>query len=136
VLPAISLSLLSSALVVRVTRASVRQEIGAEYVQTAVARAVPRRVIVGRHVLRNAAGPILTAGGLQIAALFAGAVVVESAFGLPGLGALLVNSVNQKDFPTVQAVALLMVAGFVVTNLLVDVLHAAIDPRLRQTVAR
>jgi peptide/nickel transport system permease protein len=136
VLPAISLSLLSSALVVRVTRASVRQETGAEYVQTAVARAVPRRVIVGRHVLRNAAGPILTAGGLQIAALFAGAVVVESAFGLPGLGALLVNSVNQKDFPTVQAVALLMVAGFVVTNLLVDVLHAAIDPRLRQTVAR
>jgi peptide/nickel transport system permease protein len=122
--------------VIRVTRASVRNEMRAEYVQTAESRAVPRRVVIWRHVLRNAAGPILTVGGLQFAALFAGTVVVETAFGLPGLGSLLVSSINQKDFPTVQAVSLLMVSAFVVTNLVVDVLHAAIDPRLRGTVTR
>jgi peptide/nickel transport system permease protein len=136
ILPAISLALLASSLVTRVTRASVRRELEAEYVQTATARAVPRRVIIWRHVMRNAAGPILTAGGLQIAALFAGTLVVESAFGLSGLGSLLVNSINQKDFPTVQAVALLMVTAFVLTNLVVDVLHAAIDPRLRLAATR
>jgi peptide/nickel transport system permease protein len=134
ILPAVSLALLASALVLRVTRASVRGEIQKEYVQTATVRAVPRRVIIWRHVMRNAAGPILTAGGLQIAALFAGTLVVESAFGLSGLGSLLVDSINQKDFPTVQAVALLMVTAFVLTNLVVDVLHAVIDPRLRRGV--
>jgi peptide/nickel transport system permease protein len=85
-------------------------------------------------VLRNAAAPILTAGGLQIASLFAGVVIVESAFGLQGLGSLLLSSVSQKDFPTVQAVTLIMVTAFVLTNLIVDLIQAGIDPRVRKAV--
>jgi peptide/nickel transport system permease protein len=91
-------------------------------------------VLIWRHVLRNAAAPILTAGGLQIASLFAGVVIVESAFGLQGLGSLLLSSVSQKDFPTVQAVTLIMVTAFVLTNLIVDLIQAGIDPRVRKAV--
>lgn len=133
-LPALSLSLLAAALVTRVTRAAVRAELGNEYVITAKARAMPWRSLILRHVLRNAAAPILTTGGLQIASLVAGTVIVESAFGLPGLGSLLLSSVNQKDFPTVQGVTLIMVTAFVVINLVVDLVQAGIDPRVRRVV--
>ncbi|MEU0685412.1 ABC transporter permease [Streptomyces uncialis] len=132
VLPALSLALISSALLARVTRAAVRAELGKEYVETARARGVPTRRVIRAHVLPNAAPPLLTVGGLLVAALLAGTVVVENAFGLPGMGSLLIGSVNQKDFPTVQAVTLLMVTGFVLVNLLVDVAQQLLDPRLRQ----
>jgi peptide/nickel transport system permease protein len=134
ILPAASLALLSAALVTRVTRTSVRAELGREYVTTAETRALPRHVVIRRHILRNAAAPILTAGGLQIASLFAGTVIVETAFGLQGLGSLLLSSVSQKDFPTVQAITMIMVTAFVVTNLVVDVAQALIDPRIRAAV--
>ncbi|WP_329022734.1 ABC transporter permease [Streptomyces sp. NBC_00690] len=132
VLPALSLALISSALLARVTRAAVRAELDKEYAQTARARGIPHRQVVRRHVLPNAAPPIVTVGGLLVAALFAGTVVVENAFGLPGLGSLLIGSVNQKDFPTVQAVTLLMVTAFVLANLAVDIAQQLLDPRLRQ----
>lgn len=135
ILPAASLALLSSALIVQVTRSAVRTELDREYVLTTRARAIPKRVLVTRHVLRNAAAPILATSGLQIASLFVGTVIVETLFGLPGLGSLLLSSVGQQDFPTVQAVTLLMVFAFVVTNVLVDLLQAAIDPRVREVVA-
>ncbi|MFI1018685.1 ABC transporter permease [Streptomyces sp. NPDC020965] len=128
ILPALSLALISSALLARVTRAAIRDELGKEYVQTARARGIPVRRIVRRHVLPNAAPPIVTAGGLVVAALFAGTVVVENAFGLPGMGSLLIGSVNQKDFPTVQAVTLLMVTAFVVVNLAVDTVQRLLEP--------
>ncbi|MCM2389247.1 ABC transporter permease [Streptomyces albipurpureus] len=132
VLPALSLALIASALLARVTRAAVRAELDKEYTQTARARGIPGRLIVVRHVLPNAAPPIVTVGGLLVAALFAGTVVVENAFGLPGMGSLLIGSVNQKDFPTVQAVTLLMVTAFVLANLVVDITQQLLDPRLRQ----
>jgi peptide/nickel transport system permease protein len=134
VLPSVSLAIVAAALITRVTRATVRAELGRDYVLTIQARALPKRVLVLRHVLRNAAAPILATSGLQIASLLVGTVIVENAFGLPGLGSLLVSSVNQKDYPTVQAVTLIMVAAFVLTNLLVDLLQAAIDPRVRPSV--
>jgi len=133
-LPSAALAVASFALVTRVTRASVRAELDRDYVLTAQARAIPRRDVIGRHILRNAAAPILATTGLQLASLLVGTVIVENAFGVPGLGSLLLSSVNQKDYPTVQAITLIMVSAFVVTNLVVDILQALIDPRVRVAV--
>jgi peptide/nickel transport system permease protein len=107
-------------------------ELRSEHVMTARARGLPRTIIVRHHVLRNALVPILTVAGVQLASLIAGTIVVEQVFGLNGLGQLLVSSVNQKDLPVVQAVCLIMVAVFVITNTAVDVLYSTLDPRIRR----
>lgn len=130
-LPAVSLAIIASGMVARVSRAATREQAASEHVVTARSRGVSRRRVVRSHVLRNAAGPIVTVTGLQIAGLLAGAVVVEQAFGLGGLGQLLISSVQQKDFPVVQAIAFVLVAGFVLLNLAADLVAAAIDPRMR-----
>jgi peptide/nickel transport system permease protein len=130
-LPAVSLAVISSGLVARVTRTTTRQALGSEHVMTAQARGISRRRTIRSHVLRNSSGPVLAITGLQIASLFAGAVVVEQAFGLNGLGGLLISSIQQKDFPVVQAIALILVAAFVTLNALADVLVVALDPSAR-----
>jgi peptide/nickel transport system permease protein len=130
-LPAIAMAASGQALVARVTRASVREEARREHVETARSRGIPERDIIRRHVLRNALIPIATVGGVTVAGLLAGAVVVENAFGLGGLGSLLVSSIQAKDYAVVQIIALLFVATFVVVNTLVDLLYVAIDPRVR-----
>jgi peptide/nickel transport system permease protein len=129
-LPAIALAVSSLALVARVTRASVREELDREHVQTAVARGIPRRQILRRHVLRNAAIPITTVAGVTIASLIAIAAVVEQAFNLNGLGSYLVSAASSKDFAVVQAISLLLVAAFIVSNAFVDMLYAVLDPRV------
>ena len=129
-LPAIALAVSSLAIVSRVTRASVREEFGREHVQTAISRGIPYPQLVRRHVLRNAAIPITTVSGITIASLIAGAAVVERAFGLNGLGAYLVLAAANKDFAIVQGISLVLVATFVVVNLVVDVLYAVLDPRI------
>lgn len=130
-LPAISLAVGSLALVARVTRAAVREEAGKEHVQTAVARGIPRRLVIRRHVLRNAAIPITTVAGLTIASLIAIDAVVETAFSLNGLGSYLVSSAESKDFAVVQGISLLLVTVFVVVNTTVDLLYAVLDPRVK-----
>jgi peptide/nickel transport system permease protein len=130
VLPSVALALASVAYVARLTRASVRAEMASEHVQTAVSRGLPYRLVVRRHVLRNAAIPILTVAGLTVGSLIAGAVVVEQAFHLNGLGSYLVEAVQQKDFPVVQAISLLFVTAFIVINTLVDLLYSVLDPRV------
>jgi peptide/nickel transport system permease protein len=129
-LPAIALAISSVAIVARVTRASVREEFAREHVQTAVSRGIPSRQLIRRHVLRNAAIPITTISGITVASLIAIAAVVERAFGLNGLGAYLVASANSKDFAVVQGISLVLVAAFVLVNLLVDLLYAVLDPRV------
>lgn len=129
-LPAVALALSYLALVARVTRSAMLEELRREHVETARARGIAESRIVRRHVLRNALAPITTISGIVVAGLLTAAVVVESAFGLNGLGSLLVQSVNVKDFPVVQAIALLLVTVFVVTNLVVDLLYGVIDPRV------
>lgn len=99
--------------------------------QTAVSRGLPWRLIVSRHILRNASIPIVTVAGLTVGGLIAGAVVVEQAFQLNGLGNYLVSAVQQKDFPVVQAICLLFVAVFIVINTVVDVAYGLLDPRVR-----
>lgn len=131
-LPAVALALSAAAYLTRVTRSATRREAAREHVETARSRGLPPGLIVRRHVLRNALIPVTTAGGVLVAGLLAGAVVVERAFGLDGLGSLLVQAVDQRDFPVVQAVVLLLVAVFVVINSLVDACYALLDPRLRK----
>ncbi|EYT51773.1 ABC transporter permease [Leucobacter sp. UCD-THU] len=129
-LPAIALALSATAYVVRVTRSSIREEASKEHVLTAQARGVASGRVVRRHILRNAAIPIVTVGGLTATGLIAGTVIVESAFGLSGVGALLVQSIFQRDYPVVQAIALILVVAFVLMNLLVDLFYLVLDPRI------
>jgi peptide/nickel transport system permease protein len=130
-LPAVALALSWLAYTAQLTRAAVREELGKEHVETARSRGVRERHVVSRHVLRNAMIPITTVSGLTVAGLIAGDVVVEQAFGIDGLGSFLVQAALQKDFASVQAVALLLVAAFVVVNAVVDFWSLALDPRLR-----
>lgn len=129
-LPAIALAATAVALVARVTRSSVRDEMGREHVQTAIGRGVPYWLVVRRHVLRNAAIPIVTVSGLTIASLIALAAVIETAFNLNGLGEYLVTAALNDDFATVQGISLVLVTVFVVTNAIVDILYAVLDPRV------
>ncbi len=130
VLPSVALALASVAFVARLAQAAIRQELGADHVQTAISRGLPRSVVVRRHVLRNAAMPVLTVAGLTVAGLIAGSVVIEQVFQLGGLGQFLVSSVQQKDFPVVQAICLIYVAAFIVLNTLIDFTYTLLDPRV------
>lgn len=129
-LPAIALSIASTAYLARITRASVLEEGGREHVQTATVRGLAAGHIVRHHVLRNSLIPIVTVLGLTVATLIAGAVVVENVFALDGLGSLLVRAILQRDFAVVQAVILVLVVAFVVVNAIVDALYTFIDPRI------
>jgi peptide/nickel transport system permease protein len=129
-LPAVALAASAFAVVVRVTRVTVRAELAQEHVQTAVSRGIPRRLVIRRHVLRNASIPITTVLGITITSLFALSAVVEQAFNLPGVGAALVQAALSKDFGVVQGISLLLVGAFVIANALVDLLYAVLDPRV------
>ncbi|MFD0417433.1 ABC transporter permease [Streptomyces sp. NPDC127108] len=130
-LPALSLALGALALVSRVTRQAMVDAAASDHVEAARASGVPERDIVRRHVLRNALGPIVTMCGLVMAGMLAGTVVVETAFGLSGIGSLLVGAINTHDFPVAQAVLLLMVTGYIVVTTLVDAVHPLLDPRVQ-----
>ena len=130
-LPAIALAFSSMALVARVTRTAVREEMQREHVQTAISRGIPWPAIVRRHVLRNAAIPITTVAGLTIASLIALDSVVEIAFSLNGLGSYLVQSAQSNDFAVVQGISFVLVAAFVIINTIVDLLYALLDPRVK-----
>jgi peptide/nickel transport system permease protein len=129
-LPAVALAFSSIALVARITRASVREEMGREHVQTAISRGIPSSLVVRRHVLRNAAIPITTIVGITVASLFAASAVVERAFALNGIGSYLIQAALSKDVAVVQGISLVIVAVFVVVNAIVDFLYAVLDPRV------
>ncbi len=131
VLPALTLAAFSVALVTRMTRASMLEVLGQDYVRTARSKGVPERSVVFRHALRNAFVPILTTIGLQFGALLGGAVLTESVFGWPGIGLLLVDSIFARDYPVVQGIVLVFATLFIVTNLVVDLLYGYVDPRIR-----
>ncbi|MBZ3901486.1 ABC transporter permease [Streptomyces griseiscabiei] len=131
-LPAVALSIGFAAYVTQLTSAAIAEEAGAEHVLTGRGRGLPRSWIFRRHILRNAALPILTASGLTVAGLVAGSVVVEPAFGIDGVGSLLIKSVSAKDYPVVTAVSVLIVTVFVVVTTLLDAGQNLLDPRLRK----
>ena len=130
-LPAVALALWAAAYLTRVTRTSMRDELRGDQVATARARGLRESLVIRRHVFRNALLPIVTVSGLQVAGLIAGTIIVEQAFSLNGLGQLLLAAVGQKDFATVQAVSLILVAAFVIVNTCVDIAYTVLDPRIR-----
>ncbi|MBP2551024.1 peptide/nickel transport system permease protein [Neorhizobium galegae] len=130
-LPAVALGLVSSALIMRFTRASMLDVFSDDYIRTARAKGLVERRVVLKHALKNALIPILTVLGLTAAVLISGAVVTETVFGLPGVGSLVVSAVLRRDYPVIQG-ALLVIAGlYVLINFLIDMLYLLIDPRVR-----
>jgi len=130
-LPAVALAASLIALIARTTRASVARVLTLEFIETVRARGLSERQVIVKHVLRSALVPILTVAGLAVGYLVSGAVLVEYTFGLNGLGSLLVQSVEAKDYSVVQAVTLLFTATFIGVNLVVDLLYGVVDPRIR-----
>jgi peptide/nickel transport system permease protein len=133
VLPVLTLVLVLTPYITRMVRANVREVLSQPLTRSAVLRGLPRRTVLWRHVVPNAALPVIAVIALTFADILAGVVVVESVFAFPGIGKLFVDSVLSKDVPMVQAVALVVGAGFVTLNLLADGLLVALDPRLRSS---
>jgi peptide/nickel transport system permease protein len=131
VLPSFTLAVIYVALIARITRASVLEVLNADHVRTARAKGLGDATVLVRHVLRNAAVPIVTVIGLGVALLIGGVVVTESVYSIPGLGRLTVDAVLARDYPTVQAVILLFSVVYVLINLLVDLTYTFLDPRIR-----
>ncbi|HEY2176905.1 MAG TPA: ABC transporter permease [Mycobacteriales bacterium] len=131
ILPALVLGTGLAAVLMRQTRSSMLESLDSDYVRTARAKGMPARTVIFVHALRNSLITVTTIAGLQLGGLISGAVIVEQVFVLPGIGKLTVDSVFARDYPTVEAVALIIALGYVVVNLLVDVVYTLIDPRIR-----
>lgn len=119
------------AVITRITRGAMLEALRQDYVRTARAKGLPTRQVLTRHALRNALLPVVTVLGLQFGGLMSGAVLTETVFGWPGVGLLLTDSIFNRDYPMVQGVVLFIAVVFVFVNLAVDLLYAAIDPRIR-----
>lgn len=131
VLPAVTLSAASMAYIMRVTRSSMLEVIRQDYVQSARAKGLPRRMVVFKHALRNALLPVVTVIGLRFGYLLCGSVITETVFSWPGIGLLMYNAISSRDYPIVQGGVILIAASFVVVNLAVDLLYSVLDPRIR-----
>jgi peptide/nickel transport system permease protein len=136
ILPAVTLALYKSALVIRITQAGTREVMMQDYIRFARAKGLKSSRIVGVHVLKNILIPVVTVLGLELGSMIAFAVVTETVFSYPGMGKLLIDSINRLDRPIIVAYLMLTVVIFVLINLLVDVLYAAIDPRIRLSEAK
>jgi peptide/nickel transport system permease protein len=131
ILPALTLGTSASASVMRMTRSCVLDVLRQDYIRTAQAKGMRERTVVVRHAVRNALIPVVTIVGLQVGALLGGSVVVESVFGLPGVGLLVLNAIGMRDYPVVQGTVIVTAVLFMTTNLVVDVLYGYLDPRIR-----
>lgn len=130
-IPAFILALASAATIMRLTRAQLLEVLRQDYVRTAWSKGLAERVVVLKHSLKNAVIPVVTVLGLQVSAILGGTVILESIFGLPGMGRFLVDAVNQRDYPVIQGVNLVIVMVVVVVNLAVDACYSWLDPRIR-----
>jgi peptide/nickel transport system permease protein len=130
-LPAVSLSLLQMGLLARITRSSMIETLRQDYVRTAVAKGLPPRLVVLKHAFRNVLVPVLTVIGILFSLSVAGAVVIETVYGLPGVGRLVISGIGRRDLPVIQGTLLIVAALCMLVNLAVDMLYAWIDPRVR-----
>ncbi|WP_435221055.1 ABC transporter permease [Streptomyces sp. Tue6028] len=135
-LPAVALALYLIGMLARVTRSAVLEALAGEHVTVAHSRGVPERQVIRRHALRNALGTVMTTGGLIISTLLVCTILVETAFSVGGIGQLLELATSTKDFPTVQAISLIIVALFMAVNLVVDLLMPLVDPRITLSPGR
>jgi peptide/nickel transport system permease protein len=132
ILPAISISVFTMAIVMRMVRNTMLEVLGQDYVRTARAKGVSRRKVVSKHALRNALIPVITIVGFEIGVLIGGAAIVEIIFGLPGVGYVLLQAIFGRDYPVIQAMTLMIAFTFIFANLLVDILYGILDPRISQ----
>lgn len=130
-LPSLALSLSMVALIARITRSNMIEQLNAPYATTAVAKGIPYWKVVMKHCFKNTVIPVVTVASLQIGTMIVGAVLVENVFALGGIGDVLISGIKASDYPVVQGITLLLVTLFAVINLLVDILYAFIDPRIR-----
>ena len=130
-LPAIILGFALSASVMRMTRSMVLEVLREDYVRTAWAKGLSESVVIARHVLKNAMIPVVTVMGLQLSALLGGTVIMESIFVLPGMGKFLLDAITWRDYPVIQGINLFLATSIIVLNLLIDVVYAFLDPRIR-----
>ena len=130
-MPAFTVGISFMALVTRMTRSSMLEVLQEDYIRTARAKGLGERLVLYRHALKNAMLPVLTIIGLGLAALVAGLVIVETVFGVPGLGRLVADSISRRDYPVIQGVILTVSVIYIFVNLLVDILYAYLDPRIR-----
>lgn len=131
-MPAVSIALPFAAVMMRNTRSAVLEVINQDYVRVARAKGLSNSKVLTRHILPNAALPIITVGGIQIAGLLGGTVIIEQIFGLPGLGRYIYDAITNRDYPVVQGVTLVLATMFVTVSMMVDILYAVVDPRLRR----
>ncbi|MDO4519355.1 MAG: ABC transporter permease [Eubacteriales bacterium] len=131
ILPAVSLGAQSVAVITRMTRSSMLEVINMDYIKTARSKGLREKTVILKHALGNALIPIITSAGLQFGTLLGGAVLTESIFSIPGIGRLMVDSIKMRDFPTVQGGVLVIALAFCIVNLLVDLLYAFVDPRIK-----
>jgi peptide/nickel transport system permease protein len=131
ILPSVTLGLIYSASIARMTRSSILEVIRMDYVRTARAKGAPERIVFSRHVFRNALIPIVTMIGMQFGGLLTGAALTETVFQIPGVGKLLINSTLDLDYPMIQGGVMFVAIVFVLVNLFVDVLYAYLDPTIR-----
>lgn len=131
VLPAFTLGILSAAYIARVTRSSLLEVLGQDYVRTARSKGLSERAVLYRHALKNVLIPVVTMVGLDLGYLLGGAIVTETVFALPGVGSYVVQGILTRDFPVVQGGVLVVAATFVLVNLVVDLLYGALDPRVK-----
>ncbi|HEY8908933.1 MAG TPA: ABC transporter permease [Desulfosporosinus sp.] len=130
-LPGLALGYASMAMYVRLTRSSMLEVIRQDYVRTARAKGLSRRVVIFKHAMKNALIPVATQAGMDFAGLMGGAILTETIFSLPGIGSMLFNAISRRDYPVVQGVTLFLALVFVVINLIVDISYAVLDPRIR-----
>jgi peptide/nickel transport system permease protein len=131
ILPAFALGVIRAAVLARLTRSSMLDVLGEDFVRTARAKGLKERVVIYGHALRNALIPVVTIMGLQLGQLLAGAIIIENVYYLPGLGRLVFQAIGQRDLPVVREVVLVMAAMVILVNFLVDVLYSLLDPRVR-----
>ena len=130
-MPAFTLGIGTAAIMAHMTRSTMLEVLNQDYIRTARAKGLAERTVVYRHALRNAMIPVITLIGLQLGVLLGGAVITEQVFAWPGIGTLLINGINARDYPMVQASILLIATIFVVVDLIVDLTYSLIDPRIR-----
>jgi peptide/nickel transport system permease protein len=135
VLPGIALGFLSMASIARVTRSSMLEVIRQDYIRTARSKGVPYNTIIRKHALKNALIPTITVAGLQIGSLLGGSVLTETVFGLPGIGRLMIQSIQGRDIPMVLGCIIVFTVAFSIVNLIVDIIYAFVDPRIKSQYA-
>ena len=134
-MPVLAQGLMPLASITRMTRSSMLEVIRQDYIRTARAKGLSENVVMHRHALRNALIPVITVVGMQMSLIFGGSVVIETIFSMPGLGTLLMSSINGRDYPAIMGIVFVLSMSVCVINLLVDLVYAAVDPRIKAQFA-